>query len=307
MTSALSQQGGREVTRVIHFFWVANEFSEKVMKRLDASKVCLAIGGLKGKARYMNAKEGGVYTSRLLDPTDTDRFILGKVRRDEIPLTEAEGGTWGTLSLPETVGVADVIHIRFFGNNIVGIDANRDGPWPTKLRDYLQDRLPAYVDFSMSAIIDKDTLARLNSLQRIKSVEIAISEPTLNHVPQGDTGDFLRLLHRLPKVAGAGIIKIGWRPLGVKEILDTPTMKKLLTALLEARPYFDRKTHIKVVGYDKTNQRHDFDLAQDRLVSRQTAVKLGRDRSIDPQSAFHAIEQAYDECKARFPAQKFAR
>lgn len=298
----------REVERSIHFFWAANEFVDGHMKRFNFADLCRDIGGLEPQLRYMTSKDGTVTTSRLFNPSDTDRLILGKVRRDELPPTETFGGEWGMLQLPENVGLADVIHIRFFDNNVVGVEFNRDGPWPTKLRDYAQDRFgKKYANFHMAAILDKNAMERLNRIDRVKGVDISLSQATLNHIPTPQANDFLDAIKKIPGIGDAGVIRIGWHTYKPSEILNTGDMKRLVTFLLENRGYFDKKARIKIVGFDIDNKRQEFDLVEDRVVTTHGVLKIGRERCVDSKSAFRAIEDAYTQCKERFPLQKFAR
>lgn len=298
----------KEVQRTIRFFWGANEFVGGRMKLMDFSEVCKDINAMESMERYMQGSENELITTRVINAQETDRTILARVRRDELPPTERLGGTWGTLNLPDTDGIAGVIHIRFFEKNIMGIESNKDGPWPTKLRDYLQDRFASkYSAFYMAPVIDKDALERLNRIETVRCLEIVLSDHTLNRLSDAKPNNYFDVIKKVPALGDAGVIRIGWSPLKRNELLNAEEMKALVLSILEGKEYFDKKTHIRITGFDHEGARESFDLAQDRVVCTKGILKIGRERCVDSASAFRAIEEAYTQCKERFPRQEFAR
>lgn len=308
MTAPLPGAAANTAVRAVHFYRVANRVraEDGAIEPFDPTPLCEAVADLKGAERYMVLDDGSEIAAWLDRDTDRDRLILARIKRTDLPLTETRGGERGILTLLEEQGIAEVVHVLFLPNNVVGIDFNIAGPRPTKLRDYAQDRLVyRYRNFTMAPIIDRDAMERLARVARVKSLELTLSGHTLATLPQRQTDNYIQVLRQLPAMGDAGAVTIAWKPSGRSEVLDAASMRALVIHLLQNRAALDKKSRIVLKGFNAEGGREEFNLLRDVVVSKQNIVKMQRSRTVDSRDAFRAIANAYNEMRDRFPQQLF--
>lgn len=302
------EAGGRGTTpRTVHFYRVANEVRQVdgAMRRFDPGPLCAAVAGL-GDRRYMVADDGSEVAAWLDRAEDNERLVLARIKRRDLPLKETRGGDRSVLELLEEEGIAEIIHILFLPNNVVGADFNFSGPRPTKLRDYVQDRFPnGCGSFCMAPIVDRSELERLARIERVKTLEITLSGHTLANLPERQDGNYIQTLRRLPAMGEAGAVTVIWKPEHRNGFLDSPRIRALVIHLLQNHVGSDSASRIVLKGLNADGGREEFNLLRDVILSRQNIVKLNRSRAVDSRDAFRAIGEAYNGIRDRLPPQLF--
>ena len=232
------------------------------------------------------------------------RITLGSVRRSGLPQRE-EGGQFSPLGIPPTSGIVEPIHVVFFPDNIVGCEFNYHGPRIGRLRSYLVAKGGnCCPDITFAALLRQDAVNELMRLNVLKTFELKIHSSFAEQVSQAD--ESLGSAFKSARDAGgAEIVHIVLRPerrtraakladrlLGsVRNLVDLPGIR-------------DQATKFVVAGLDEeTGQRCEIDLLSDQLIAKKKMMPSDpKSRAVDPESAFSAIEEAYQELHEQLSA-----
>ena len=288
-----------EVERKIHFYRVEGERDERRNLLLyDPVPVLDCIDGLaEDTERRLDREDGNSSMCWVHRRTAPQRLRLATVRRTALPSVEARGQVT-FLSLPEDAGLADMTHVVFFDNNIVGADFNSYGPRLNRLAEYMALKANGVGPFvSFTVLLDPDVAEKLNNMEQVRLFEYRIRAADVEMLAQKDESVFgaLRATKNLGHAGEVGVIlkpekhkreSIGQGPLD---------MAKRMARDDEIR---NASTRFKVKGVDGDGLISEVDILNDQLLARKKVLRMsGQSRTIDPRSAFAAIEGAYEEMR----------
>jgi hypothetical protein len=228
------------------------------------------------------------------------RGILGTVRRNDLPDVESRGRLEG-LNLPANAGLFEDTHfVLFHPQMILGMEFNFFGPRTGRLSEYLLGKCQGLVDeVEFTPILRQDVRERLREIGEVSLVEIAIRRDEIAltgrlHASLRSAFDAAR------EVAGDGdfeILEIALKkqpyrrvgrsrlPFGrddVEGLLTDPRGREALA-----------KFNVRARN-TRTNAMETFDLLEDKMISVARVVTAGgRRRSVDSDSMFTAIEEAF--------------
>lgn len=275
---------------------------EDAIGRVDPTDICNAIRGIAATDLYMDARDGNGVVLSVPDRA-TDRIEMLRVRYNDHPGTW-ENGNRGELQLRASQALTEPTFVRFFEHNIVAIDVNRSGPWPTTLRDYLRDRLaPRYRNFQMVQIPDRTAMERLNRIASIRRLDLQVENATLARFPRG-AQTYLDVMKDTAALGENGATEIIWKRLPKRGDLNTETLKALVQYFIEHQGDPDAMLKIEVKGDDADGASQTFSLRRD-FVHTDVHVRRTKKRRIDPGDAFEKLRVAYNEVTDRFPSQRF--
>ncbi len=233
-------------------------------------------------------------------PNHSVRFC--RVRRTGLPQLE-QGGNISDLNLSPDTGLLEAVHVVFFpdkvpGTNIVGTEYNHFGPRISRLSSYLHEKSNEAVPYpTFRPLIRDDAAEQLNRLTEIRVLDISIHPSFADVMRQADQslGDAFEANARV--VDEPESVQVVIKP---NRQARKSTLARLLGPLRsllnqnDARPAFDR---LQVRGRcDDTGRVETIDLLKDQLISTKQIVRLNeRGRALDPDSAFQAIRDAYQE------------
>lgn len=287
------------VTRTVQFFRIYTAIEDGALVPFDNAALCRAIRAVETSVEpYYDTGDGDVQICAYLDdPTDIDRFSLAKIRRRSRPLTE-RGMVRGTLALQPGIGLMDPIHIRLFANNIMGAEYNDDGPRASRLRSFLEKKVPQqYANFSMTPIYDRDVVERLGRLEEISLFHFQVDKAALDlRVAERN---FFRGIFGSSEIAEMATVEVIMRVNTRNEHGNTEEIKANIRALLSSPTGVQK---VKVKGRDEGGRSEEIDLLKDRVISRQHMMRLDAETSgIEPASAYRAIGEAYEAIRERIP------
>jgi len=267
----------------------------------DPTAVLKHIDGLpfSEEGRYFVAADTSETVCLIRRNSPPHRITLASVRRSGLPQRE-ERGQFSPLGIPPTSGIVEPIHIVFFPRNIVGCEFNYHGPRIGRLRAYLAAKGGDYCrNLTFEALLRQNAAEDLKRLRALKSFELKIRSSFAEQVARAD--ESLGTAFKAARDAGgAEIVQIVLRP------EKRSQAAKLGDGLLESVKKLarlpgirDQATKFAVSGVDEeTGQRFEIDLLSDQLIAKKKMLPSDpTTRAVDPNSAFAAIEEAYDELR----------
>ncbi len=296
-----------EATRTIQFF------------RIDAGQNEAGRPNPFEHGRFMDAINQltwvrGQASRYLTDDLETDlcahvdsqtEMRLSRVRRGSLPMVERAGQVSPLLIDPDQ-GLLETIHIVWFDNSIVGADYNHYGPRLSRLSDYFEDKCglrSGAVRFN--PLLKQDSLAELEHLENISLLTLKIRTPYAAVVAQADQSLGAAFSAAREAVGGDGAeVEVVLRPAVEDRRSFFERHFSGLRRLAERTDLRSGARRFKVTGrHDETHRLDTVDLLSDRLISRKSVVRSdARSRAIDPNSAFAAIREAYDELREELVA-----
>ena len=285
------------VERKIYFFrwrvYVDNDGDPP----FDPRKAAELIGqlGFLDRSRYLELEDGN---DLCVWPVTPVRLRMGVVRRSGLPRLE-ESGNISPLPIAENQGLLEEIHVVFFPNNIVGAEFNFYGPRVSRLATYLREKFPNElppVGFEM--LLRQDVQEQLDHMREVRLVQLRMHSSHVNLAQQADQSLF-QALDAAREASQATSVELVLKPqrysrqnLG-QRALNWVKLLASTDGIREAAEVF------KVKALDDRTQKYElFDLLRDQLVMSRYVERLpGRDRGVDSNAMFSAVEEAHENLR----------
>lgn len=224
---------------------------------------------------------------------------FGLIRTTDLPLVE-ELGKLTPLAISARAGLFDAIHIVLFKDNVVGFDFNYFGPRINKFLDYLLALAHAVCprELSLEPLINPKIVSQLIKMKKIKMFDLRIHKSYLSQIAEVDES-LSAALNAAQKLGNPEQIELRIQ-------VNPRSTSKLKTSLLKVikrivrRPDYDQVfSKLLVKGFDEAiKQNVDLDLLNEKIASDRKITRISsKSRELDPQSAYAAIRDAYEEKK----------
>lgn len=224
---------------------------------------------------------------------------LGTIRRGGFPQVE-RSGVLSDLTLTADAGLAEVTHLAFFPQNILGAVFNFYGPRPTRLASYLLGtRVPGIPpDITIEPLLRQDVLNQFNRLGNLRLFDLKIRRSYADTVATADES----LGAAFQAAAAAGEADLVQVVLRTNRRRTSHLAQHLATAarrLLRRHDLREEAERFVVAGVDTQTERVvEVDLLSDKLVSVKRIVSQGgRSKALDADSAYEAITTAHQELR----------
>lgn len=227
------------------------------------------------------------------------RVRIGNIRRTELPQVE-ETGVLSPLDIPPRSGIAEQIHVVFFNNNIVGADFNYYGPRISRLSYYLHEKArgicPPLVNFK--PLLRQNVLEELDRLGRIRLFNLRISASYAATVALADR-DLGSAFEAAARVGEAEELEIILKPAQHSRSWLSERLHPIIRRLAGRQDLQLEASRFKVRGQNRTTgQIEEIDLLNDKLIAKRRILQIDeRTRALDRDSAYAAIEDAFDELR----------
>ena len=223
-----------------------------------------------------------------------DRLRVTDSRRTNLPQIE-EGGLLRPLDIGEQSGLAERIHLRFFGDNFVGSDFNFYGPRMSRAAKYLRT-IAGYPILTFDQLMRRDVFDQLSRFREVRLIQFGIGESFKDEVNRTDSGFGAMFRAAADQLDGVGRLTID---LSVQPRVRGHLPARLLTSVrnLIGNPTIRAGADVfKVKGRDQEGRLQVLDLLRDQLVAEREIARLpDKSRALDPSAAYEAIESAYEE------------
>lgn len=306
----------KTIERKIHFFYFdikelrgsSNDFFDH-SNPFDIFEGISKLGfaGNHLKSRFMYYSNNDV--SFLNDININQNEIRGKFaisRRSALPELEKDG-VLEPLNIPANSGLAEITHfIYFHEKKVLGVEFNFHGPRPTSLVNYLLLKSKnfqnpfEYID--LNPILNKDLDILLQEIGEINLLQMEVARNELSIIEELDE-DLFSAFNSVAKVSDAESVEIVMRKKKyAREGFKWPFSKAKLKSLLSTEDNRQKINKLKVNAESRFEERSRmFDLLEDKMIrSKQVVILDNRSRSVDSNSMYKKIEEAYIELKDNF-------
>lgn len=306
----------KHIERKIHFFKFdikelqggSNDFHEhsnpfEIFEGISK----LGFAGNHRKSRFLYYPNNDV--SFLNDVKINQNEIRGKFaisRRSALPELEKDGEL-EPLNIPANSGLAEITHfIYFHDKKVLGVEFNFHGPRASSLVSYLLSKSKnfknpfEYID--LNPILNKDLDILLNEIGEINFFQMEVARNELSIIQELDE-DLFSAFDSAAKVSDAESVEIIMRKKRyAREGFKWPFTKSKLKSLLSTDDNRQKINRLKVNAESKSEEKSRlFDLLEDKMIKSKQVVTLdNKSRSVDSNSMFEKIEEAYKELKDNF-------
>ena len=225
------------------------------------------------------------------------RARLGKIRHQDLPQVE-RAGDLTPLNIPADSGIVDQVHVCFFRNDIVGALFNFHGPRAVKLPWYLHKTVEAPTNVRLDPLLRQDVVEQIEAFDYIKVLDIRVRRSFVDALGPLDEQLF-EAFDSLRGISDSAVLGLylGARPYERGGVLGNLVRLVRNVARRLAPEQREGFTRLKVKGGSMVGgPSPEVDLLQEHMVSAKSVLHSDdRTRAIADESAYRAIEEAYDE------------
>jgi hypothetical protein len=226
------------------------------------------------------------------------RVRFGNVRRSGLPQVERRGEI-ESLEIPVAAGLLEKVHVVFFPNQIVGSEFNFYGPRLPRLGRYFAAKASDVCPpVTFEPLLRQDVIEELDRLGDIRLLHLKIHASYASVIAQADQ-DLGSAFEAAARAGGAEELEIILRP---RSHSRQPLANRLLRTVKRLARYQDLRQETSrfiVKGFDEEAAQIDtVDILKDHLIARKRIIlEDERTRALNSESAYAAIEQAYNELR----------
>lgn len=233
------------------------------------------------------------------------RFALS--RRSALPEIES-GGELKPLDIPINSGLAEITHFVYYPDKqIIGVEFNFYGPRTNSLSSYLMEKSKNFSSpfehIDVKPILNQDLDTLLQDVGEINLFQMEIARDELSIIEELDR-DLHSAFESAAKVSDdAESVEIILRKKKYKrEGFSLPFSKNRLKELLSSGDNRQKINRLRVYAESNSDERSKwYDLLQDKMIVSKKVAALGqRSRSVDKESMFEKIDEAYMELRDHF-------
>lgn len=305
-----------EITRKIHFFhfdFFELPAGEKGFKAYPTPQnifdeiSSLELKGDHIKSRFKYYPNNDV--SFLNDVTCESNCIKGRYaisRRSSLPELETNG-VLHPLDIPRNSGLAEITHFILYPElGILGVEFNFFGPRASSLKNYLLEKSRNFskpIEYiELNPILNQDVDTLLQDMGEVNMFQMEIARNELSLVEELDR-DLHSAFESASRVSDAESVEVVLRKKKYSRSgFPFPISKDALKELLSIGDNRQKINKIKVDAESRfEEQNKTFDLLEDKMITSKKITTLGnRSRSVDSESMFNKIEEAFQELKDNF-------
>lgn len=290
------------VERKINFYRIDAGTSDGVPVRFDPVPTLEFIRALPPRldGKYLEWTDGNYL---FVDPVSTSfpqkiRLVLS--RRRDWPELERDG-QMDPLRLPKNGGLGEKIHMMFFGD-YVAADFNYYGPRATAVGAYFHLKAKELgPQIRLEHLAKADTIRELKSLLGAVRVELTFRKSALSLVKHANESLFAALRGLGETNAGRIAVVLKTEKVkGKRDYLDSYILEGVESLAREEATYSEF-SRLRVKGIEsRTFEQYAVDVLDELIVAQRKIVKVDdRSRAVDSESAFAAIEDAFQETRPK--------
>lgn len=249
---------------------------------------------------YLDLADGNALSCWVDEASETGRLRFVRVRRTGLP-SLLDRGTLGPLGIAAEAGLAEEIHMVFFGNNIVGSDFNFFGPRASTLAYYFEEKADTKV--KLEPLLALNAADRVDRLKDVTLFDLRIRPGFVDQVR--DMDDDLGAAFQAASNAGQAFdVQLVLRPRPHSRAAIGDRILGFVRRAARHPRIREEATEFKVRGFDSSIGRPSvIDVLSDRLVTQKRMIRQDvRSRAVIAESAYTAIQEAYSELREELAA-----
>lgn len=253
-----------------------------------------------GHGRYLDDDDGNAICVWPEIGAERTALRFCQVRRNGLPQVE-ENGVVNDLTIAENAGLLEPVHVVFFGENIVGADFNFYGPRLSRLGYYMRAKSGGNGPLlQFMPLLNRDIADQLNRLNDIALFDLRIKAAYVETVRQADEslGEAFAANARILD-GDAEDIQLVLRPERGQRQGAFRRLLQPIRSLVGVRDFRENTERFQVRGrMNDTGKIDTIDLLRDQLIATKQILRVGeRSRAVQAESAYQAIEMAYNELR----------
>jgi hypothetical protein len=294
-----------KVSRKVHFYKAISQDKNGEDLPIDFQAIVERLRALpettEGRAMVWDPKSR--VTVHPSQKNDRPRILFGRTKLKDVSREETGDLKLRPLALSEGGGQADLIHVTFYPNNVVGQVYNHAAPNMNALSFFIQQRAPDLVGvrFAFAALIQEEVLKRILAFEKVTAVTFKIEGYAADLV--ANAGASKPLLKAARDVAEIG------NPMGIQiqltRIIDTDAVKQVVDDLANNSALAQGIRQVTVTGSnfepvtDKTKKkpkakRDRVNLLATSTIFEEQIVSLDNNaRTLDDDDAFRVMDEVY--------------
>ena len=246
---------------------------------------------------YQDTEDDRRYAARgqIIDGVPCIRF--GTVKRYDLPRVEGLGVERG-LELGDDEALIYPTHMSFFPGGVVGMEINNLGPRLNQFVRYLREVCPDVPKVKVEAIVDPGILDRIDSIEQIVAVEIALrrqSAEVASSVDFSGSGA-VRAVRAVGETFGAPTIAVRASVGRTRRRINQRAVDQIKGFARDVtfRDTVDKfRIDARTVGEDG---KVEIDVLKEHLVSRRQVTTLNAStKAVEPSAMFQAIIGAHKD------------
>lgn len=226
------------------------------------------------------------------------RLRFGNVRRSGLPQVERAGEV-GALGIPASAGLLEQVHVIFFSHNIVGSEFNFYGPRISRLSRYMAAKANGPCPpVTIEPLLRQNVREQIDRLTDIRLLHLKIHASYAEVVAQANQ-DLGSAFQAAARAGEAQELEIILRPRAHSRQALSNRLLETVKQLMQGRELREESSHFSIKGYDSETERVEaVDLLKDQLISNKRIILQDeRTRALDSESAYSAIDEAYNELR----------
>lgn len=249
--------------------------------------------------RYRELNDGRSWAMDISGPISDGKInlIMGTKRNVGLPQIE-ENGKRKPLKLSGSQGLFEPSHFSIFNNNVLGMEYNLYGPKTAAFKDYILKKADSLIDDVEITPIPRSDLDNLiNSLGEVRLFDIAILPEFVEQIKKLDE-NLHAAFKQMKSFNHSRKIELVLKPSeesqsGIERFLGNFKQHKKDEELT------DSLEKLKVKARNAITERIEwFDLLDSLVDSKKDIQKDGNSRSVDSNSMFGGIKDAFIENKS---------
>lgn len=287
----------KEVNRKIHFYRIESKRDKGgFLRELPTTKLLQNIESIPhGEDRRMRLQDGKSCYCWIRETSARQKLRLSTTRTLDLPPVE-HGGDIHPLTIAQGAGLAEMIHVVFFEGNIVGADFNYHGPRLSRLAEYFRKKCESLCPSKLrfETLLNPDVSKALSEDNEIRLFSFRVTRSDIE-VVEGINETLGRSLRAQADLGVSGEVGVLLKQEHRKQENIDSNYRDLARDLIGSDVIRDKAKDLTVKMVPPGGSVDTIDLLQDQLLFRSRVLKNdSQGKSIDPESAFSAIEDAYD-------------
>lgn len=246
--------------------------------------------------RYLKDEDDNVHCAWVDDAGTLAKVRFALIRRNGLPMLE-RGGTLNDLNIPQDAGLAETIHVVFFPDNIVGCDFNFYGPRMSRLAEYLTVKSQGLSNgLRFEPLVRNNMADQIRTITEIKMLHLKVRRSYFSAIRSASTS-LADALEAQASLSHADSVELILRTKPHSGSALSNGLQRIVSRLVSRTDYHAEYNTLRVKGTNpNTGGTEVFDLLKDQFISQKKILKHApRSRSLNPTSAYDAIQQAYRE------------
>ncbi|GEM02198.1 hypothetical protein SAMN05421839_10573 [Halolactibacillus halophilus] len=253
---------------------------------------------------YLNNDVSFLIDTNISADSIQGRFAIS--RRSALPEIET-AGVLKPLEIPMNSGLAEIIHFIYYpADDVLGVEFNFFGPRATGLSAYLREKSRhssnPFEFIKLNPILNQDLDTLLQDVGEINFFQMEISRNDLSVLENLDR-DLYSAFESAANVSDAESVEVILRKKKYSRGgFPLPFSKSSLKDLLSTSDNRQKINRMKVDAESLSEKNNKtFDLLEDKMITSKKVTTIGeRSRSVDFESMFERINEAYLELKGNF-------